>query len=547
MEHAQNVFERIRRNLAGAPVAYSSLAPGVDSPQPRSSTTSSPDWSHFSTPSSSKRRVVHPVLWFIVGFVLSSLLSAGVVQKLDVRKTRILVSPDSCEAVQQFELDRGIRVGPPPSQLRAVGAAGVPGPIELLSNTAPAASLYDALRDDLRYLTADSWSGEVGQLLSAFSLLHLARETQRIAIIPSVWRDGDHYGSSTVRMSDLFDMERFRRDTGTLFVEWSDVKPFDTKEGSDLKHDEIGCIFSWNGFADGRSFEDYKVSSSAWSVQRPYGVGSNHIEGHVLFDYDFLTRLDLLRQAAASTHRELAPNLERDQLLCYTNLWGLSRTGTSSPGTFWNSDYKDFDGVQATRGGMVELLHPSLRGVHPEWWSVGRYIDFTPAVWQVALLAVARTLELDDDEPETGRHARLPPLLTMHVRRGDFASWCPSGHGCVAPIERYHDAVVELRPSLPAETIVLVTTDETSPEFVASLRARGWRVVDHAAVGTAELLADRYGSGGASAWWDSAVDQAVLSLGQAFVGTLDSQVSLVSALRVATWNDGPTAFVKRPQ
>lgn len=72
-------------------------------------------------------------------------------------------------------------------------------------------SLYDALRRDVRYLTADSWSGEVGQLLSAMSLLYLAQETQRVAILPSVWRDREHYGTSTVRMGDLFDLETFRR------------------------------------------------------------------------------------------------------------------------------------------------------------------------------------------------------------------------------------------------------------------------------------------------------------------------------------------------
>jgi len=95
------------------------------------------------------------------------------------------------------------------------------------------------------------------------------------------------------------------------------------------------------------------------------------------------------------------------------------------------------------------------------------------------------------------------------------------------------------------ETIVLVTTDETSSGFHASLKSLGWYAVNHAAVGTASLLKERHGD--ASGWWDSAVDQAILSLGKGFVGTLDSQVSLVSALRVASWNDGATRFVKRPQ
>jgi len=110
---------------------------------------------------------------------------------------------------------------------------------------------------------------------------------------------------------------------------------------------------------------------------------------------------------------------------------------------------------------------------------------------------------------------------------------------CYLPMKVFAD----FHPS--TETIVLVTTDETSSGFHASLKSLGWYAVNHAAVGTASLLKERHGD--ASGWWDSAVDQAILSLGKGFVGTLDSQVSLVSALRVASWNDGATRFVKRPQ
>jgi len=150
--------------------------------------------------------------------------------------------------------------------------------------------------------------------------------------------------------------------------------------------------------------------------------------------------------------------------MCYTNIWALSKAGTSAPETFWNRDYKDFDGLQE-KGGMIKLLHPSLRGTHPgepgyllarieicnlrvtrstEWWSVGRFIDFSPAVWEVAILAVQRTLELET----------LPSsIITVHVRRGDFASWCPSGHGCVAPLDSYEAEVDELLKELPKDTI----------------------------------------------------------------------------------------------
>lgn len=80
-----------------------------------------------------------------------------------------------------------------------------------------------------------------------------------------------------------------------------------------------------------------------------------------------------------------------------------------------------------------------------EWWRVGQYLDFSPAVWEVAILAIRETLELDTRP--------LPNLLTMHIRRGDFASWCASGSGCVAPLESYKAAVDELLPELPEDTV----------------------------------------------------------------------------------------------
>lgn len=74
--------------------------------------------------------------------------------------------------------------------------------------------MYEALRPDLRYLVSDSWSGLTGQFLTAMPLLHLAQLTNRVAIIPS-WHDEGHYGSSIIRMSEIFDLERFRNEVSS--------------------------------------------------------------------------------------------------------------------------------------------------------------------------------------------------------------------------------------------------------------------------------------------------------------------------------------------
>lgn len=99
--------------------------------------------------------------------------------------------------------------GPPPSKHLEIDLrrGNVPGPAELLTSAAPAASYRKALRPELRYLTrvpslissllrtgcliealfrtrrADSFNGWTGHVLAAFSLLYLAQLTQRVAIL----------------------------------------------------------------------------------------------------------------------------------------------------------------------------------------------------------------------------------------------------------------------------------------------------------------------------------------------------------------------------
>ena len=90
-----------------------------------------------------------------------------------------------------------------------------------------------------------------------------------------------------------------------------------------------------------------------------------------------------------------------------------------------------------------------------------------------------------------------------------------------------------------------MTTDEQDDEiFLSSIDKLGWLRIDHRKLGTASVLEERYGD--KSRWYDAAIDQAILSLGSAFVGTSGSQVSLVTELRIAAWNGGETSLVERP-
>ena len=183
------------------------------------------------------------------------------------------------------------------------------------------------------------------------------------------------------------------------------------------------------------------------------------------------------------------------------------------------------------------------------------YLQFAPAIWDIAIAVVRQTL---------GVRGKLPPLLTVHIRRGDFSefsylrplalkltwsstaeSWCSAGENCVpGTLDAYVPAVEKMLALSPPGTKILATTDETEDQdYLAGFKRLGWYRVDHLKLNTSRVLEERFGV--FARWADGAVDQAILSLGTNFVGTEGSQVSLVSSLRVRSWNDGRTDMVLR--
>ncbi|GAA5997767.1 O-fucosyltransferase family protein [Rhodotorula paludigena] len=422
---------------------------------------------------------------------------------------------------------------PPPLPQRGPKTGGVvPDGSTLLTRAAPARSYWDALRPDLRYLTLDSWSGMSGQYFTALSLLYLAHLTQRVAIIPS-FRDWDHYGDSMITLDLLFDMEKFRQERGALFVYWDEVKPLD-RQHKRTQRDAIGCYMGNNAFEGGRSFDEHNLDQTIWRVARPGGGNLQHsVESFVLFDVDEKDRLARLHKFADAEKREIPENMLGSQLLCYSNLWDLSHAHALADGWQW---HEGFRGQQRGDGELKDMLGISARGTHPEWWAIGQYIDFAPGIWDIALTAAMRTMRLN----------YVPKnLITIHLRRGDFKSWCSAGENCTPQMDRYVEQLDPLLALSPPGTKVLVTTDEQDDrDFLRQIDALGWYRVDHRALGTQRTLEKKYGD--AWRWADAAVDQAILSLGQHFVGTSGSQVSLLTELRVAAWNGGETRLVERP-
>ncbi|BGP38506.1 hypothetical protein JCM10449v2_002440 [Rhodotorula kratochvilovae] len=487
--------------------------------------------------------IARSVALLVVGALAASVLWGGALWRAEARlRERLGLERSFSAAARELHVGLGANVtaarryGPRRRQPHTWREGfRTPGPKELLTKAAPAKSLYDGLRPDLRYLVGDAWSGMTGQFLTCLSLIYLAQRTQRVAVLPSPWRDDEHYDNSFAKMSDLFNLEQFRQDTGTLVVELADVKQFDL-EGRKTKRDDVGCYHGNNWATDGRTFPAFNLKASSWPIQRIGGWANDAVESFILFDMDPVFRHQSTERFAAREGRTIPRNMRDSQLLCYDNVWSLREVSMYRDG-WWPHFYLTAEGLQEEKGGMMDLLNPEHRGMHPEWWAIGQYLDFQPEIWDVALLAAHQTLNVTD----------IPHnLLTVHIRRGDFVTWCPSGHDCVPSLDAYGTAVTSQLSHLPPHTPVLVTTDDTSASFLASLRALGWYPVDHAALGTADLLTARYGAR-EQGWYASAVDQAIHSLGSAFVGTEDSQVSLVAALRVAAWNGGRSEMVQRPK
>ncbi|GAA5849462.1 hypothetical protein JCM8547_000460 [Rhodosporidiobolus lusitaniae] len=421
--------------------------------------------------------------------------------------------------------------GPPPKFASGGTRRAVANASTLLTPAAPATSYFDALRPDLRYLTADSWSGLTGQYLSALSLLYLAHFTQRIAIIPS-WRDWDHYGDSMITIGLLFDMDKFRQETGALFVDWDEVKPLDRVHAF-TKRDPIGCYMGNNAFEGGRSFDEHNLEETIWRVPRDGGNYEHSIEAFSLWDFEADKRIKRTKAFAKENDREVPRNMLDSQLLCYSNVWDLKPAGAHATGDAW---YNGFIGQQKTDGDQPDMMSLSARGTHPEWWALGQYMDFRPEIWEIALDVVRKTLKTKE----------IPKnLITMHLRRGDFKTWCSAGENCTPSLDAYVEKLQPLLALSPPKTKVLVTTDEQDDAaYLSAVDSLGWYRIDHRSLGTFARLEERYGD--AARWADAVVDQAILSLGSHFVGTSGSQVSLVTELRVAAWNGGETRLVERP-
>lgn len=212
--------------------------------------------------------------------------------------------------------------------------------------------------------------------------------------------------------------------------------------------------------------------------------------------------------------------------MCLANIWDLQQVGSGIQSKTRESHYGNPPREYVATSSMSDLLTAELSGTHPgaieylvtmwlvcshrsaftEWWHIGRHIDFSSVIWEIAMSCVRATLKLEvPPSRRAPQPAPLPPLLTVHIRRGDFLQFC-QGQSCTPALPRFEVAVADLKKDLPEDARVLVTTDEASDmEFLGQIDELGWARIDHAALGTAEKLKEAFGE--SWRWADAAVDQ----------------------------------------
>jgi len=123
------------------------------------------------------------------------------------------------------------------------------------------------------------------------------------------------------------------------------------------------------------SFGHHNIEQQLLTDPLPRGWS---FDAHVMFDLEAHGRIDRTKEVAAETNMTLARNILEEEvdgsagLLCHSNIWDLRQAG----GGMWTGP----------KGGMSDLLISERRGIRPEWFKWGHYIDVS---WQWSTSFVA--------------------------------------------------------------------------------------------------------------------------------------------------------------
>ncbi|KAG9093629.1 hypothetical protein FS749_014066 [Ceratobasidium sp. UAMH 11750] len=402
-----------------------------------------------------------------------------------------------------------------------------------LNSRGPMPRFRDNLKSspDDKFITAWPSSGWTNDVMAAGTLIYMAILTGRTPVVPPF--TPSHVGSiqdvGPIAFGEVFDVPRLASELRMHILEWDELKnpAVASSPNTSSEVEPLGCWSAWSlnhiGGSNPRvspAMGWYNLDVSFTPVPDEFSLSHGFVKNQYVASLWSLVSLAFpkTRDWAWTFRKPLATLTQAgealkpdDQMLCFDLVFYVGLANEEE----WFADYA------------------------PYWRFVARYMHWEPKLFDLAESYLRRHFSVAEGQP-------IPSFISIHVRRADFAGWCPPGankEACFAPTSAYAKRVKEIQEALrgrPSGGIdaraVLVTSDERSPEWWKEIAELGpeWGWVDH----TAERTVEKYGK-----WYPVILDAVFQSMGVGFVGTEHSTMSSIAQRRVETWNGGLGALV----
>ncbi|KAF6764104.1 hypothetical protein DFP72DRAFT_413685 [Ephemerocybe angulata] len=478
-------------------------------------------------------------------------------------------------------------------------------PSNYMNSPRPMALALDNLRNDTNYVTGFAISGFTNQFIAYMHIVYLAMLSNRVPIIPPLV-PAAHINTTapSIPFSLIFSLPHLRHALRLPIIEWSELKsfpasppaPYPSFYPANLDPPEEFSTTSTpastpNPDSDSNSDTEGDWTRldalGCWSLRQrsfPYPTWSVETENALRLDVSYTRVPDMCYLDEDDFSDEHTVFAKLAALIMPTPGRGRSltqklggggeakgiekRTKTSEWIQDEDGDWDQLEHLGGSRFGYAlapshsplacfDFLYYVSTGLKkwefeerwsPAWNIVGTHLKWDARLEGVARGYVRRAFGLSPEE-------ELPPMITVHIRRGDFASGAhcppstPFGKACYIPLEKYQKAVTDLQAGLSKALgmkidKVLVASDEESLEFWSNITSYGWSHINHTApFDRAYSKATQTYLDYVNEWLPILVDQAAMSLGLGFVGTRSSTYSILSARRVEDWNGGMATLV----
>ncbi|KAI1299947.1 hypothetical protein EDD11_006349 [Mortierella claussenii] len=421
------------------------------------------------------------------------------------------------------------------------------------------------LDPNVRYLSFLPFGGLTNQFIGFQAAAFAAKRLNRTLILPPIVSNTHDHDNTHQRWSRYFDLPRFTHLTGVPVLEWDLVRPLTSAQ---RKVGRRQALFASR--KRGKVLEEWAQVAENITCQIAAGYGGpnltiNHSGRN--FAYHFLIRPIPVqpplkqpnnpyynRTMLAETGKEVLFIVDdlvaryqdsEDQLLFFTNMFKLKDLG--------NNRFSAEIGENIHF--VPQLMEYATRRVNEEiqndpWIEVLPNDDpeeqetKSPQREQQLPLEPAIPKNNNTDATDSGEVANPAtanitapttriPHIAVHLRRGDIWLKCKPQNrdACLLPLSRYVDAVAQARTiaaqrGLHSRLPVVVTTDTASEDDIRQIQELGWHRIEHEQYGTADL----WGSFGAAM-----VDAAILAHADEFVGSAQSTMSRVAAMRQRAW------------